>query len=89
MRSHSGRSVSIYEFRELVKQAFLSAMTPTNITSGFRATGIFPFNRDIFPEEDYAPSMVTDRANPEQSSTSAAANLPGTSHDGVNPCHRY
>ncbi|XP_034061484.1 uncharacterized protein LOC117539414 isoform X2 [Gymnodraco acuticeps] len=46
-------------------------------------------DRDIFPEEDYAPSMVTDRANPEdepsatadlpgeEPSTSAAAHLPG------------
>lgn len=93
MRSHPGRTVSIYEVSELVKQAFLSAMSPTNITSGFRATGIYPFNRDIFPEEDYAPSMVTDRANPEdepsatadlpgeEPSTSAAAHLPGPSHE--------
>lgn len=93
MRSHPRRTVSIYEVPELVKQAFLSAMSPTNITSGFRATGIFPFNRDIFPEEDYAPSMVTYRANPEdepsatadlpreEPSTSAAAHLPGPSHE--------
>lgn len=33
-----GQTVSIYEVPELVKQAFMSAMTPTNITSGFRAT---------------------------------------------------
>lgn len=64
MRSHPGRRVSIYKVPELVWQAFLPAMSPTNITSGFRTTGIYPFNRDIFPEEDYAPSMVTDRANP-------------------------
>ncbi|KAI4818898.1 hypothetical protein KUCAC02_004189 [Chaenocephalus aceratus] len=49
--------------------------------------------KDIFPEEDYAPSMVTDRANPEdepsatadlpgeEPSTSAAAHLPGPSHE--------
>ncbi len=66
-------TVSIYEVAELVKQAFMSAMTPTNITSGFRATGIYPYNRDIFPDEDYPPSMVTDRPNPEEPSTSAAA----------------
>ncbi len=73
MRTHPGRTVSIYEVAELVKQAFMSAMTPTNITSGFRATGIYPYNRDIFPDEDYPPSMVTDRPNPEEPSTSAAA----------------
>ena len=81
MRTHPGRTVSIYEVAELVKQAFMPAMTPTNITSGFRATGIFPFNRSIFPDEDYAPSMVTDRPNQEEPSTSAAADLPVPSHN--------
>ncbi len=41
MRTHPGRTVSNYEVAELVKQAFMSAMTPTNITSGFRSTGIY------------------------------------------------
>ncbi len=81
MRTHPGRTVSIYEVAELVKQAFMSAMTPTNITSGFRATGIYPYNRDIFPDEDYAPSMVTDRPNPEEPSTSTAADPSGPSHE--------
>ncbi len=81
MLTHPGRTVSIYEITELVKQAFMSAMTPTNITSGFRATGIYPYNRDIFPDEDYAPSMVTDRPNPEEPSTSDAADPSGPSHE--------
>ena len=42
--------------------------------------GIFPFNRNIFGDEDYAPSMVTDRPNPKKPSTSAAADLPVPSH---------
>ena len=78
MRSHPGRTVLIYEVSELVKQA-LSATSSTNITSGFRATGRYPFNRDIFPEEDYAP-VVTDRANPEDEPR-ATAELPGPSHE--------
>ncbi|KAG5278091.1 hypothetical protein AALO_G00095080 [Alosa alosa] len=39
--------------------------SPRNITSGFRSTGIFPYNQDIFPDEAFAPSMVSDRPNPE------------------------
>ncbi len=81
MRTHPGRTISIYKVAGLVKQACMSAMTPTNITSGFRATGIYPYNRDIFPHEDYAPSMVTDRPNPEKPSTSAAADPPGPSYE--------
>ncbi len=41
MRTHPGRTVSNYKVAELVKQAFMSAMTPINITSGFRSTGIY------------------------------------------------
>ncbi|XP_057709153.1 zinc finger protein 40-like isoform X2 [Corythoichthys intestinalis] len=81
MRTNPGRTVTIYQIPGLVNQAFMSAMTPRNITSGFRVTGIFPFNRDIFPDEDYAPSMLTDRSNPEKPSTSTPADLPGLSHE--------
>lgn len=40
------------------------AVTPSNIQAGFRNTGIFPFNRNLFTEVDFAPSYVTDRPNP-------------------------
>ena len=41
------------------------ALTSTNIHSGFRKTGIFPFNRNLFTELDFAPSFVTVRPPPE------------------------
>lgn len=34
-------------------------MTPTNIISGFKATEIFPFDENIFTDDDYAVSTVT------------------------------
>ena len=55
-RSNPGKTVPIYQIAGLVNEAFLSAVTPRNITSGFRSTGIFPYNRDIFPEEAFAPN---------------------------------
>ncbi|CAG4941226.1 unnamed protein product [Parnassius apollo] len=36
-------------------------MTPANIKSGFRKTGIFPFHRHIFKDGDFMPSEVTNR----------------------------
>ena len=65
MRDNPGKTVSIYQIPGLVNEAFLTAVTPRNITSGFKSTGIFPFNCDIFREEAFAPSMVSDRPNPE------------------------
>ncbi|ESO08425.1 hypothetical protein HELRODRAFT_169267 [Helobdella robusta] len=38
-------------------------MTIENITSGFKVTDIWPHNSDIFAEEDFLPSKVTDRFN--------------------------
>ncbi len=68
MRSNPGITVSIYQIAGLVNEAFMSAVTPRNIISGFRSTGIFPYNRDIFPDEAFAPSMVSDRPNSEPAS---------------------
>ncbi|XP_036001785.1 jerky protein homolog-like [Fundulus heteroclitus] len=58
MRSNPGKTVSIYQTAGLVNEAFMSAVTPRNITSGFRSTGISPYNQDIFPDEAFAPSMM-------------------------------
>ena len=52
--------LTIYEIPTLVNQAQMITMTPRNITAGFQATGIHPFNRDIFSETDFAPAAPTD-----------------------------
>ena len=41
-----GVVVNRYNFSVLFSEAWVQAMTPRNILSGFRTTGIFPFNRD-------------------------------------------
>jgi hypothetical protein len=35
-----------------------SAATPANIKAGFLATGIFPYNRDIFVDEGFLSLYV-------------------------------
>ena len=32
----------------------------TNAVSGFKKTGIWPLNADVFTDEDFAPADVTD-----------------------------
>lgn len=59
-----GKPVTIYDLAELIGIAFTKAMTPTNIINSFKKTGIYPFDRDIFTEEDFLPSTVTDRPDP-------------------------
>lgn len=36
----------------------MKAMTPGNMHAAFKATGIFPFNKDIFSDLEFAPSEI-------------------------------
>jgi len=61
MDTHPGIPISIYDILLLVKESLPLSATPKNITSGFTKTGIWPLNRNVFTDEDYMCSEVTDR----------------------------
>lgn len=61
MKCHPGQTMTIYDIPGIVAEAFPKATTPTNIMSGFRVSGIWPFNRDIFEDHEFSPASVTDR----------------------------
>lgn len=65
MRSHPGKTMSIYDIPGIIKTAMPLAFTQANIQAGFCKTGIYPYNRNLFQEIDFAPSYVTDRPNPD------------------------
>lgn len=60
MLRNPGKSFSIYEVAGCVREAHVKAMTPVNICAAFKATGIFPLDRNVFTDLDFAPSEVTD-----------------------------
>ncbi|XP_031349549.1 uncharacterized protein LOC116175527 [Photinus pyralis] len=60
-KTHPGETMNIYHLPSLVKKALPLAATPSNIQAGFRCSGIYPFNRFIFPAHEFAPAEVTDR----------------------------
>ena len=60
MTSHPGKLITIYEVGELAGSAFVKAFTPENITSGFKKTGIYPFNSEVFTDDMFLPTYVTD-----------------------------
>ncbi|XP_067929421.1 uncharacterized protein [Watersipora subatra] len=66
MVNHPGRTISIHDIGGLVGQAYPKAFTCENITSGFKVAGIWPFNPDIFTDNDFMGSYVTDKDNPNQ-----------------------
>ncbi len=69
--SNPGRTITIYEVSKLFGEAFLLSFTPANIISGFRSSGIFPYNPDVFPPETFGCSFVTDRPEPDETPRTA------------------
>lgn len=64
-RDNAGKSMTIHVIPKLVTYAFPKAMTPENICSGFKVTGIYPFDRNVFSPDEFMASYVTDRPLPE------------------------
>ena len=61
MHSNAAIPMTIYNIAQCFGEAYPSAFTPRNILSGFRATGIWPFNRHVFDSDRYIAADVTDR----------------------------
>ena len=61
LRSNHGKTMTIYDIPFIVSQSVPNALAPKNIKSGFIVTGIRPFNSNIFTDENFLPSAVTDR----------------------------
>jgi hypothetical protein len=61
LRSNPERTMTVYDIPSIVSQSLPNALTPNNIKYGFFVTGTRPFNGDIFTDEDFLPSAVTDR----------------------------
>jgi DDE superfamily endonuclease len=81
MLRNPGKPMTIYDISEVLGYAFPLAFTSVNITAGFRVSGIWPFNRDIFADHEYLSAYVTDRP---QESLPAATTSPGMSIQVVN-----
>jgi hypothetical protein len=61
MMNHPGKPLTIYDLAGVVGEAYPKAFTPSVIQSGFRVSGCYPTNRDIFTDDEYLTSFVTDR----------------------------
>ncbi|KAF2891884.1 hypothetical protein ILUMI_14289 [Ignelater luminosus] len=56
MLRNPGVPVTIYDVGQMIGTAFIKAMTPSNIMQYFKKTGIWPFDKDIFSDDDFLPS---------------------------------
>jgi len=60
-RRHPGRPVTEYQLAELFAEACVKSATVGNAISGFRSTGIVPFNSEIFSDVDFAAAAITEQ----------------------------
>jgi hypothetical protein len=60
LTQHPGRIVTEKEIPELFKNAYGKGGTIKNAVSGFKKSGIFPFNPEIFTEEDFIASELNE-----------------------------
>lgn len=61
LRANPGRVVTQYQIGSLLGLAYNRAATIQTAVSGFRKTGIYPVNRNVFDESDFAAAETTER----------------------------
>ena len=52
MRNNPGKTMTIYGLPGIIRHSWPRASVPLNVTSGFAVTGTYPFDRNIFSDED-------------------------------------
>ena len=62
--TNPGIPCTIYDIAGIAKEAYNIAFSKKNMESTFKATGVFPLNRDIYTDEDFLPAEVINRSNP-------------------------
>jgi len=70
--SHPGRPMQALDIPAVCAKAFKLAMTSANIQSAFEVTGIYPFNRHRISDDEFLPSAVTYRVQPDAAAEQTA-----------------
>ena len=89
MTNHMGRKITEYDIASIMGPAFLKAMSPTNIISGFKSTGIWPYNPDVIDEENYATASAIRNIDPSEEDatpTTSAATSSSTQQVAPSDC---
>ena len=64
MVSNPGRIITHYDFAGISGKAFLRTATPDKAIKGFECCGLWPFDANIFTENDFAPAYLTEEPAP-------------------------
>lgn len=80
---HPGRVIGQTEVAQLVNEAFQKAASLSNAVSGFKVSGIWPIDTDIFSDEDFAAASVTDMTPASNAEITIEAEIEGCSNTQV------
>ncbi|KAK9700833.1 hypothetical protein QE152_g31009 [Popillia japonica] len=61
MKANPGRVVGPFKIGKNFSVAYGKAATTAIASSGFAQTGIYPLNSEIFPDDLFMPSLVSDQ----------------------------
>ncbi|GLV46630.1 hypothetical protein CBL_20905, partial [Carabus blaptoides fortunei] len=86
LRNNPGKVVTIHEISKLFGAAFQRAATIQNAVSGFKNTGIYPYNPNIFPDDLFQPAETTDNLNPTEIRQRSPQPGPSVASDIISPC---
>lgn len=76
LRTNVGQKVTQFEVAALLTEAYTNSATISNAVNGFKASGIWPVNRNVFSETDFVASenlLIPETAEPEKEDTSVEA----------------
>lgn len=59
--NHPGRVVGLHQISKIFGEAFIKAANIKNACSGFKKTGIFPYDPEVFIEADFAAAETTNQ----------------------------
>nr|XP_023022966.1 uncharacterized protein LOC111511186 [Leptinotarsa decemlineata] len=89
LKSHLAEKITPYDVASLVRKAFNNVASISKGESGFRATGIFPLNSEVFTEEDFfaAETLQSDTIIIQDCNETLAATsmIPSTSKEFHSP----
>ncbi|GLV37863.1 hypothetical protein CBL_06435 [Carabus blaptoides fortunei] len=89
LRNNPGKVVTIHEISKLFGAAFQRAATIQNAVSGFKNTGIYPYNPNIFPDDLFQPAETTDNLNPTEIRQRSPQPGPSVASDIISPCYIF
>lgn len=93
LTNHPGRVITDYQVSSIFCEAYLKACTLNNAIKGFRKTGIYPFNPDVFTDLDFDGAAPTNNISQDDdlliptittASNHAANPVPGPSNSSEN-----